>query len=393
MIDKNNIYKVIISVLSGEASDEETSLLTKWLEESNANRVEFEKVKQLYTSLCMSRKAEKYDVDLAWEKIHPKLQNRKKTLLIRSSLKYAMLILIVISISVYFLYDPIEKQEVYSEVLTIDSVKVKPSQPTLYLDNGEEITLSDRSFTLEKNDITIRNEENSKLVYEEKTDGKDEKNIVNSHLVIPKNTTYQLVLSDGTQVWLNSETELYYPSQFIGQSREVRLIGEAFFDVASDGGKPFIVSTDDLSVKVLGTSFNISCYREEPIVNTTLVNGLVSIQTKNGKSTELLPSEQFAYNKDTDLTTKEIVDTDLYTSWTIGKYIFKNTSLREIITKLQRWHDLSIVFEDESLIDKRFTFTVDRETAIDQLLEVLSFTSEIKFSKKDSVIFVKKERR
>ena len=241
--------------------------------------------------------------------------------------------------------------------------------------------------------MTIKNDAKSLLSYESKQESKKTK-VKNNHLVIPKGKTYQLLLSDGTRIRLNSETELIYPTRFTGNKREVTLIGEAYFEVAKNKEKPFIVKANGMEVKVLGTTFNICSYTEDRIASTTLIEGSVAVQTEDGEEQTISPSEQFTFNRNNKKTTIRTVDTELYTSWINGTYVFKNTPLEEIMTKLQRWHDFSVEFEDKALKRTCYSLIVDKETTLEHLLEIISYTSDIKLERTDNnTIHIKKQRR
>lgn len=167
---------------------------------------------------------------------------------------------------------------------TIHEVNMEEfSQPTLLLENGEKIALTEESFSMQEKHVVIKNDAKNKLVYEPQEEEEEKITIQNNHLVIPKGKTYQLLLSDGTRIWLNSETEITYPTRFVGNKREITLIGEAFFEVAKNKEKPFIVNANGMEVKVLGTSFNVSCYTADKTISTTLIEGSVSVKTENKK--------------------------------------------------------------------------------------------------------------
>lgn len=274
---------------------------------------------------------------------------------------------------------------------TIHEVNMEEfSQPTLLLENGEKIALTEESFSMQKKDVVIKNDAKNKLVYEPQKE-EEKITIQNNHLVIPKGKTYQLLLSDGTRIWLNSETEITYPTRFVGNKREITLIGEAFL-MLQKIRKTFYVNANGMEVKVLGTSFNVSCYTADKTISTTLIEGSVSVKTENKKTVTITPSEQFTYNRDNAKTDIRIVNTELFTSWINGEYIFKDTALEEIVKKLQRWYDFSVNYEDESLKNNRYSLIVDRNTDIDHLLEVISYTSDIKLERTNNIINIKKIR-
>ena len=221
--------------------------------------------------------------------------------------------------------------------------------------------------------------------------GTDKAKIVHNRLIIPRGKMYRLVLEDGTKVWLNSETELSYPSRLAGTKREVKLLGEAFFEVTPDKERPFYVKANGMDIRVLGTSFNVSAYQDSESTSTTLVEGSVAVSTANGAERTITPSERLAYNKKSHQLSVEKVDTELYTSWINGVYIFKNMPLEEILEKLSRWYDFSVTYQDETLKHTRFSLTADRKTDIDKLLEVINYTSDVKLEKQGKSINVKKK--
>lgn len=386
-MESEKIYEIILSVLSGEASDTEQEFLKQWLEESQENKKEFSRIETLYRISKSKEKNIDFNTDLAWGRIHRLTFGKSKVFSVKRLLRYAAMVAVLIATGTFFFTDVFRKEKAIP-ILTFEDV----NQPTLLLDNGEKIALNEQSFTKHQKDFVIKNEAKDKLVYESGAKMKEKKEQSN-HLLIPHGTTYQVILADGTRVWLNSESEFSYPSSFNGDKREVTLQGEAFFEVAKDTGKPFIVRTEGMEVKVLGTSFNISCYKNEDGVSTTLVEGSVEIKTENGEEEILSPAERYTYNRIEKTTLLTSVNTDIYTSWLDGIYIFRDTPLSYIFKCLQRWHQFTLNYEDESLKNKRYSFDIDRNTSIDNILEVISFTSDIQLERNDTIINIKKKRR
>ena len=174
-----------------------------------------------------------FNTEFAWQQVHKQTISKKKTFRLPVWTRYAaMVAIIVFTGMIYFSKQPTS---------TIREVNMEEfSQPTLLLENGEKIALTEESFSMQKKDVVIKNDARNKLVYEPQKETQN-KNVQNNHLVIPKGKTYKLLLSDGTKIWLNSETEITYPTRFVGNKRVVNLIGEAFFEVAKNKEKPFIV--------------------------------------------------------------------------------------------------------------------------------------------------------
>ena len=208
----------------------------------------------------------------------------------------------------------------------------------------------------------------------------------NNELIIPKGGEYQVVLADGTKVWLNSASRLIYPQSFMGKERRVVLSGEAFFDVAHDAERPFIVETSRMNVKVLGTRFNVNDYDDNEEVSTTLVNGSVEIFSGGQQAFRLVPGEQ-AYGKENELEKRE-VNVRLYTSWIDGKFLFNNTELEEIAKQISRWYDVEIFFSSENVKKVRFTGAIVKFKPLDDLVRMIESTSQVRFSVKGKTIVI-----
>ncbi len=208
----------------------------------------------------------------------------------------------------------------------------------------------------------------------------------NNELIIPKGGEYQVVLADGTKVWLNSASRLIYPQSFMGKERRVVLSGEAFFDVTHDAERPFVVETSRMNVKVLGTRFNVNDYDDNEEVSTTLVNGSVEIISGDQQAFRLVPGEQ-AYGKENELEKRE-VNVRLYTSWIDGKFLFNNTELEEIAKQISRWYDVEIFFSSESVKKVRFTGAIVKFKPLDDLVRMIESTSQVRFSVKGRTIVI-----
>ena len=385
-MESSQIYKIILTVLAGEETQEEHEQLSAWLNESEENRREYSQIERLYqlSSSSSSKKVSSYyDVEQAWKFVKGQTIDKRKSFIFRKWISYAAMLTLLLTAGMFYLY----KQQLYSLSSQVNLEQLK--EPILLLDNGETISLDKDTFSIE-NEHTIIHKKAKVLSYVPQE--KEEQNIKTdrkNRLVIPKGKTYELKLSDGTHVWLNSESELIYPTNFTGNTREVILRGEAFFDVAKDASKPFIVENNQMKIKVLGTSFNVSGYVSERLQNVTLVNGSVQVQIDNDSAFRISPSEQFSYDKEKQTTSIQVVNTDLYTAWTEGKYIFKDTRLEDILSKLQRWYDFEIIYLQEELKNRRFSIVINREDNLKDVLEVISFTSNVKLVQENNIIKVK----
>ena len=207
----------------------------------------------------------------------------------------------------------------------------------------------------------------------------------------PKGEKSDLILPDGTKIWLNSESTLSYSRRFDQSERSVYLKGEAYFDVKRNDSVPFIINTSELKIKVLGTSFNVSAYPDDENVTTTLVNGAVAIEALTIDQKEdiiLNPSEQANFSKADKNFELEKVDIELYTSWKDGRLIFKDEKFEDVATKLERWYNINIMLLDENIKNERFTGKLEYET-LEQLLEMVNMTTPIHYTISGDKVLIK----
>jgi transmembrane sensor len=202
-----------------------------------------------------------------------------------------------------------------------------------------------------------------------------------------------VVLSDGTHVHLNSGSSLRYPVAFIqGTSRKVFLTGEAYFDVAEDEKRPFLVNANEIDIQVLGTKFNVSNYPEDANINTVLVEGSVELlRSSKGitglESVILKPGHKAEWHKNSNEVSLSNVDTSLYTAWIKGKLVFRNTSFRQIREALQRHYNVVIHNKNVQLEEQIYDATFDIET-IDQVLESFNRSWAIDYIIIDNEVFI-----
>ena len=191
-----------------------------------------------------------------------------------------------------------------------------------------------------------------------------------------------VTLQDGTKVWLNADSELKYPKTFSGEKfRDVYLEGEAYFDVAENKEHPFIVHTSDISVKVLGTAFNVRSYPMDNIVETTLVRGKVNIAStgKQAKQITLLPNQKVVFEKQSrKLLLENRVNTEKYVSWREGTMMFEDQSLREIVQALERWYNVTIKVEDANSLDCHFSAKINNKS-LEEVLELFKASDNIDY--------------
>lgn len=293
----------------------------------------------------------------------------------------------------YFVFLDIDVEKKYQ---TVDQTSISPgsSSAHLVLADGAIVDLKTiKENTIKDGGVAIGNEKGI-LVYKDKQKQEALKPVVNT-LIIPRGGEYQLALPDGTKVWLNSNSELTYSVPFTGNERRVKLKGEAYFDVAHNKEKPFIVDTEMQDIEVFGTAFNVSAYSEDATVVTTLVEGKVKVKHLIDEQTLfeefLQPKEQAVLNKESKQVVKQEVDTYVYTSWKDGRFVFKNEPLESFFTKLARWYDVEVVIADETIKNVKFTGDIPRYKNMKDVLNIVEAEMSVHIKiENNKIIYVSK---
>ncbi|AWW30188.1 anti-sigma factor [Echinicola strongylocentroti] len=259
----------------------------------------------------------------------------------------------------------------------------------LLMDDGTSYDLSSMtSLDLEDGGAQITSQGKS-LQY--KMDESADVEVKYNTLLVPRGAVFTLSLVDGTQVWLNSGSTLRYPTAFTGQEREVELSGEAYFEVTKNPDSPFRVIADQQIVEVLGTAFNISSYKEEPSVLTTLVEGKVNVfvQDKPLQKQVLTPSEQSMWVKGEKRIEKRTVDVREYIAWKDGWFYFKEKPLGEIMESLARWYDVEVKFENQKTKELPFTGRIRKHEDLKEVLVLLEKTRDVQIEIERRTIIIK----
>ena len=306
-------------------------------------------------------------------------------------LSTAAAILIIGSFAIHHFYNsqvkPLESLQAANKAKSL--ILPGGNRAILTLANGETISLTNASNgrLAEEGDISVTKTKDGQLVYAPQNGESNGDNAASLNVItIPRGGMYNLVLADGTRVWLNSGSSLTFPSSFTEPERRVQLTGEAYFEVAHNG-KPFKVITATQTVQVLGTHFNIEAYQDEPAVKTTLLEGSVKV-LRNSEKILLIPG-QMSVNKATDpLYVKKANITEVM-AWKDGLFIFDNESIAEVMRKAARWYDVEVRYEN-NVEEKKLFGTVSRYKTIDELLDNIALASKTRYKIEGRrVIFMK----
>ncbi|TCC98147.1 FecR family protein [Pedobacter psychroterrae] len=266
--------------------------------------------------------------------------------------------------------------------------QIKPGGNKAYLtlSNGKRIVLSDSTTgTLAmQSGVKITKTSDGQIVYQVTAEA-DADNGKYNVLEAPKGGQYQIVLIDGTKVWLNSASVLKYPARFSAAERKVELTGEAYFEVAKDKKKPFKIITDDQEIAVLGTHFNVNAYSDESDTKTTLIEGSVKVSSLSYPSSRtadiddviLKPGQQSVLHK--GAFNVKNADTEEAIAWKNGYFIFENDNMDMIMRKLERWYDVEVAYIGAEGNRTKVMGTIDKNTDLAEVLKLLEATGKFKF--------------
>ncbi|MBE0661577.1 MAG: FecR domain-containing protein [Bacteroidales bacterium] len=262
------------------------------------------------------------------------------------------------------------------------------SNAVLVLSDGKQIVLDDESTHLSgENGVRITNQPGEFLRYDQEAVGGDAPRM--NRLIVPAGARYQLQLADGTRVWMNSRSELEYPVAFSTDLRRVKLSGEAFFEVMTNSSAPFIIEANGYEVLVHGTAFNVSAYNDDNFIQTTLVSGVVEMSSREGLAYKLNPGQMAMFSHQSQKFEIGYVDTRLFTSWKEGVLHFNKISLQDLATKLERWYDVEISFENELAAGFQFSGAMENSREIRFLLDLIGRAANVEFEINGKQIIVK----
>jgi len=329
---------------------------------------------------------------VAW-RIRFRQKNKKRNFM--KIFRYAVAIALPLALAAYMVYfADIPQFNTQRQAL----VEIKPGETKaqLFLSDGRIVDLEKtQNEKIQETDGSIIEKDLDGLSYLSSLQADKLELMVENVVVTPIGGEYQLTLSDGTKVWMNSKSEIRYPVRFSGNTRKVKISGEVYFEVTKDAERPFLVDVNDIEIKVLGTQFNIMAYPEERNIQTTLVEGAVRIMAHglSGKirSADLSPGSQAEYDRFSKSVEIKEVDIERFIAWKNGKFVFEKESLNDIMRKLERWYNIKVFFQSNDLKNKRFSARIDRYGNINDILNKIEQTTNICFEIKNNVVQIKKK--
>jgi hypothetical protein len=371
-----NLVNILKEIVSNGSID--TSKLKLLSQEEQELIKELEKNQLLDKALLY---AASIDADKNWEELKERINVKKKPIVIRwkNIFQYAAIFVGLLSLVYVFQHKSDKQADI---VIPSDAIQ-------LVLENGDVQILSPNGEKqiIKKDGRVVASQKENQIRY---NSGKSMDKLVYNEIKIPYGKTFVVTLSDGTEVNMNAGSSLKYPVQFIkGHNREVTLEGEAFFDVTKDKVHPFVVKTRGVDVRVLGTKFNVSSYKEDADINTVLVEGSVSLSSaaKPQEKAMLVPGEKGTWNNNKTEIAVEKVDTRFYTEWMAGELVFRKTPFSDIIIKLERCYNVTIENNNKELLSKKFNASFNKNIeSIDMVLEAMSKIQNFTFRKEGKLI-------
>lgn len=375
-------YQEIVDYISEELDSKSRIDIETWINASNQNKKIYKQIlrKVLYTR--WSLRSTQVNTELEFNKFEKRINTRVRYL---SFAAVAASIILLLSISIPFLFDN-NSEETQS---IAQSFKIEPGKrgAELILSTGESVKIEEDTKDIKELDGSLIQIDSLRGVAYSAELKSDQKEIYNT-LKVPRGREFDIRLADGTRVWLNAESELRYPVQFVGDKRQVYLKGEAYFDVEPNKEKAFIVNSYDQQVKVYGTEFCVNAYDQNEI-KTVLVEGSVGLRA-NSKSleTKLKPGELGLANLQTGEINVKQVNVRPYIAWKDGEFVFESEPLENIMERLERWYDVKIFFMNEECKNYRFTADLERYADVKDFLFFMEATSNAKFEIKKNAIVV-----
>lgn len=373
---EQELQEIIARYKAGTATADEQALLLSWsLDYRSPDPAE----------LSMEERAS--DLDLVWSKLDPQLLEAKKVSLWPKILAAAV-VLVILSVGVFFL----RNQNTGVDQLNAANILPGINQATLTLSDGKKIVLDGKAKQqmLTEAGLSITKTADGQLIYTASADGNATSASRYNTLETSRGQQYQVVLPDGSHVWLNAASSLRYPVAFGTKERLVELSGEGYFEVSHHANKPFRVKTADQQVEVLGTHFNINAYPDDQLAKTTLLEGSVRVTAPALKNKGVLV---LAPGQEAVLVGNQLIaqpaNMEAAVAWRNGDFMFEGETIRSIMKKVSRWYNVEVVYDGE-VPESKFGGTVSRFSNVSQVLRKLEYTGKVHFKIEGRRIIVTK---
>lgn len=323
----------------------------------------------------------------------PKPDSRKRRLRwIRIAAAVAILLVLAAGVQALFFQNKNPAPPLASQRLKEDIPPPQINKAILTLANGKNIVLDSAvNGTLAVQGGTqVQKNARGGIVYSGKNLNRQVERASYNTLTVPRGSKpVQLTLADGSKVWLDVASSITYPVAFVGSKRSVRITGEAYFEVAKNATRPFVVKSNDATIEVLGTRFNVNAYRNERSVNVTLLEGSVRVRAKgSGQSAVISPGEQIRVSEDAQIKIVKNADIEEAMAWKNGRFIFTGIPIQAIMRQVERWYDVDVQYKG-AITKEDFVGYISRYTHVSALLSMLEKTRLVRFEIEGHQIIVK----
>ncbi len=394
--------ELIIKHLRGELTQQEQELLNTWLSEDEKNKLFLESLTDEAAFRNDFRFFSSLDVNSAWQIVSQRTLEKRDVKLWEKfgNWKHVAIIIFFLTAGLLF-YKGFKKDK---EPVIAEKVKSHYNDDVLPGGDKARLELADGSVVIleQANNGSLQEQGGTKLVKQDgrliynAAQGYHSGEISYNKISTPKGGQYQIILPDGSKVWLNAESSLRFPTAFIGNERLVELTGEAYFEVAklpdtspsaaSTNMVPFKVKTNKVNIEVLGTHFNVMAYVNEKAIYTTLLEGSVRVSQLTTRNSQLLkPGQQAKVNENIQLVN---VDTEEVIAWKNNLFQFNGADIQTVMVQIARWYDVEVDYEGQ-IPSKHFTGIISRNINVSKVLEMLELTGGVKFEIKGKRISVR----
>ena len=388
------IAEIILKIRFGTATEDEKQQVENWVAEKEEHRLLYEKIVS-GKSIAEYLKKEgdvKAVTDIkavsarVRERIQEKEMGKRRVLRKWYAVTGAACLIGIILGGVFLNHEDRESVALVEN----NPEQVVNEKVMLVLSDGQTIGLAHQGTdSIYIGQATIIKKENQ-LAYQRRQDTlgtrvEEERN----RIITTVGGDYCFILSDGTKVWLNAESELDFPVDFVGKERVVRLKGEAYFEVKPDAAHPFIVETRGVRTRVLGTSFNIKAYDDEESIFTTLLTGKVKVSAigEENESVVLTPGMQSEWQENGQKMSVKKVNAENFTAWRQGAFMFDNENIMVVTRVLERWYGLKFIY-NENVHEHTFSGRLSKDEPLESILETLTFTGGPQFKIEKDVVYI-----
>ncbi len=379
-MDKEKLDIQLLDYWQGETlSKEEKAEVLLWLEESEEHRQYYETLKRDYLRQRWAMRERL--IGRKDERRYRKMAKKRK--MIRVITTFAASVLLALGVGYY----GSRPQPEPVPVIAKGEIKAGSAKAKLYLSTGKTVELERENMDIfEQQDVSIKVNTGGIIAYQDTSASGAMSTVAYNRLAVNKGGEYKIVLSDSSEVWVNSASELVYPIRFVGKKRVVKLQGEAYFKVRADAERPFAVEVNGVEVTAVGTEFNVNT-RKKNKVESVLVEGKINI--RKGQTRAMLRPNQLAiYDAESGQIEVKDVDVRKYIDWKSGDFIFSDDRLEDVMDKLSLWYDCEVFYLDAKLKEVRLSGDMKRYGQVEEFLRFLEISTGAKFEVRGKAIFV-----